>query len=128
MINDKSLDLKDDFTVEDNEDEDCFETIKGTVLGSFSFGDNLDLNKPILSEMQNNQPLQENPLEEADVVDYRRGSSPKTITPKIKEEKFLIKRGYQYRESTLRKLSILKANHPDINALLTPYNNIHITI
>lgn len=36
-------------------------------------------------------------------------------TPNINGEKFTVKRGYVFRESTLRKLMVLKANHEDIN-------------
>lgn len=39
-------------------------------------------------------------------------------TPEINDEEFNIKRSYQFRESTIRKLNEIKAVHPDINIYL----------
>lgn len=44
--------------------------------------------------------------------------SARGLTPEIDGEKLCIKRSYQYRESTLRKLNELKAVHPDVNVYL----------
>lgn len=44
--------------------------------------------------------------------------TPKGITPPINGEPFNIKRSYQFRESTVRMLNELKANHPDVNVYL----------
>lgn len=43
---------------------------------------------------------------------------PKGMTPFINGEQFTLKRCYQFRSSTVRKLNELKANHPDVNAYL----------
>ena len=42
----------------------------------------------------------------------------KGLTPAIDGEFFTIKRGYQFRPSTIRKLNELKTLHPNINAYL----------
>lgn len=44
--------------------------------------------------------------------------STKGITPSIDGEPFNIKRGYQFRESTIRMLNELKLNHQDVNVYL----------
>jgi hypothetical protein len=44
--------------------------------------------------------------------------NPRGITPPIDGEHFTLKRGYQLRPSTLRKLNELKAKHPDVNVYL----------
>ena len=43
---------------------------------------------------------------------------PKGLTPLINGEQFTLKRCYQFRSSTVRKLNELKANHSDVNAYL----------
>lgn len=59
------------------------------------------------------------PLDEAPVTTaVKPKATPKGITPSIDGESFDIKRSYQFRESTLRMLNELKANHPDINVYL----------
>ena len=40
------------------------------------------------------------------------------MTPFINGEQFTLKRCYQFRPSTVRKLNELKANHSDVNAYL----------
>lgn len=45
-------------------------------------------------------------------------ATPKGITPPIDGEHFTLKRGYQLRPSTLRKLNELKSLHPDVNVYL----------
>ena len=45
-------------------------------------------------------------------------TTPRGITPPIDGEVFTVKRCYQFRPSTVRKLNELKANHPNINAYL----------
>lgn len=46
-----------------------------------------------------------------------KGNSP-GVTPPIDGEYFTLKRGYQLRPSTVRKLNELKARHPDVNVYL----------
>jgi hypothetical protein len=45
-------------------------------------------------------------------------TSTRGLTPTVDGEGYTVKRGYQFRPSTLRKLSELKARHPDVNAYL----------
>lgn len=45
-------------------------------------------------------------------------SNPHGTTPPIDGEHFTLKRGYQLRPSTLRKLNELKSKHPDVNVYL----------
>lgn len=48
--------------------------------------------------------------------DNRKGKTAiSRITPSVDNEPFIYKRGYQFRESTLRMLNELKARHPDVN-------------
>ena len=46
------------------------------------------------------------------------GNGAKGLTPAIDGEFFTIKRGYQFRPSSIRKLNELKAAHPNINIYL----------
>lgn len=43
---------------------------------------------------------------------------PKGLTPPIDGENFSMKRGYQFRPSTLRKLNEIKTKHPDLDVYL----------
>jgi len=55
-----------------------------------------------------------------EIVDNRVGKpKPNGITPPIDGEPFDLKRTYPLRSSTVRKLSELKAAHPDVNAYLS---------
>lgn len=47
-----------------------------------------------------------------------RAKAQRGITPAVDGESYTIKRCYQYRLSTLRKLNELKANHSDVNVYL----------
>lgn len=78
---------------------DCCSYIEGTLEKSFSFTSN-------------------NPTEA--LINNAPSLPQKTYgtTPAINGEYFNIKRSYQLRESTLRKLIELKGLHPDINVHL----------
>lgn len=123
--------------VEEEEFHDAFEEIKGTVTQSFNFENHE--NNGVATEAsthENNKVTTEtSTLENTEVKEVKKettsneASAPLTdnrvntgsargITPEIDGEKLSIKRSYQYRESTLRKLNILKANHPDVNVYL----------
>nr|WP_243428101.1 hypothetical protein [Clostridium rhizosphaerae] len=45
-------------------------------------------------------------------------SSPRGLTPAVDGETYSIKRGYQFRPSTIRKLNEIKAKHSDLNIYL----------
>jgi hypothetical protein len=80
----------------------------GQVVTSFNFGASnstpvISLNKPTDILIPEEQIYKTN---------------PRGITPPIDGEHFTLKRGYQLRTSTLRKLNELKARHPDVNVYL----------
>jgi hypothetical protein len=78
----------------------------GKVFSTFSFGMSAasNANKTLVS-----QPL---------VQSKTYASAPRGLTPPVNGEHFTIKRSYAMRPSTVRKLNALKAEHPDVNALL----------
>jgi hypothetical protein len=93
----------------------------GKSIASFSFGTVGD--EPVNNEQDNKASEQPHSMlnksianEMSEVQFY--STNPKGQTPPIDGEGFTIKRGYQFRKSTLKKLNELKANHPDINVYL----------
>lgn len=88
----------------------------GVPVATFSFGSTPNpvnhaaaIQKPTAAEVTSVKP---------DVVYQNKHESLRGITPPIDGEHFTLKRGYQLRPSTLRKLNDLKAKHPDVNAYL----------
>lgn len=73
------------------------------TITAFSFGGNIAEPKPAA-------PLK------SEVLTFN--NSPKGLTSTVDNEPFSIKRGYQFKPSTIRKLSELKARHPDVNVYL----------
>ncbi|MCM0647420.1 hypothetical protein NBE98_03390 [Clostridium swellfunianum] len=74
----------------------------GTPIATFSFGESFEQPAPLISNANSfNNP--------------QKGLG---LTPTIDGEAFSIKRGYQFRPSTLRKLVELKSKHSDVNAYL----------
>lgn len=130
---------------EENEVSDAFQEVKGTVIQSFNFSN--ENNEPT-SVTQENTKTKETELNKqtanikepevkiettevkkvdetkvnetnASLADNRANTgSARGLTPEIEGERLCIKRSYQYRESTLRKLNELKAVHPDVNVYL----------
>jgi hypothetical protein len=78
----------------------------GKVFSTFSFGMSAasDANKTLVSQ----PPIQSKTY----------SSAPRGLTPAVNGEHFTIKRSYAMRPSTVRKLNALKAEHPNVNALL----------
>jgi hypothetical protein len=78
----------------------------GKVFSTFTFGMSAasDANKALVSQ----PPVQSKTY----------ASAPRGLTPPVNGEHFIIKRSYAMRPSTVRKLNALKAEHPDVNALL----------
>jgi hypothetical protein len=78
----------------------------GKVFSTFSFGMSAapNANKALVSKL----PAQSKTY----------ASAPRGLTPPVNDEHFTIKRSYAMRPSTVRKLNALKAEHPDVNALL----------
>lgn len=85
----------------------------GTPIASFNFGANVDLQNYIESTKQQPTINKSNIGLIPDDQVYR--TTPRGLTPPIDGEHFIVKRSYQLRPSTARKLNELKAKHPDIN-------------
>ncbi|AOR24992.1 hypothetical protein [Clostridium taeniosporum] len=88
----------------------------GTVINTFSLGinDNNNSKDFEVSNVEKNIP-------DTNTLDSKKintNSSPKGLTTPIDGELFNIKRSYQFRASTLRKLIELKSKDPDINIYL----------
>jgi hypothetical protein len=77
----------------------------GKPIASFNFGGSIEKPKPVLA------------LTPA-VHLFNPSQKGTGLTPTIDGEAFSIKRGYQFRPSTLRKLFELKSKHPDVNTYL----------
>lgn len=131
---------------EEEEVSDAYQEVKGTVIQSFNFSN--ENNEPAsVSSVAENTKAQETELNKqtadikapevkvettevkkvdtkvneanASLSDNRANTgSARGLTPEIDGERLCIKRSYQYRESTLRKLNELKAVHPDVNVYL----------
>jgi hypothetical protein len=77
----------------------------GKAIATFNFGGSIEKPKPVLALTPGVHLF--NPAQ--------KGTG---LTPTIDGEAFSIKRGYQFRPSTLRKLFELKSKHPDVNTYL----------
>lgn len=114
--------LKDDVESLDAIDIDDDGFIEGDVdfgkpIVSFNFASNI--NKIDEVAAVNPQTISTN----ADTVSNSTDETIKTLsrgqTPPIDGEQFSMKRCYQFRPSTLKKLNELKANHCDVNVYLS---------
>ena len=108
----ESLDL------DEIEDEGFFEgdVDFGTPVMAFNFSSE---GAPQVSEVK--VPVIVTPklsLESTAKSDQITSMLPKGLTPPVDGEFFTVKRCYQYRPSTIRKLNELKARHSDVNAYL----------
>lgn len=102
----------------DYEDDGFFDgEMKGlTPIASFSFGANDEEQAtPVI-----NTPASINFNEAGAVMLFNQTvkSSQRGKTPAVDGELFTIKRCYQFRPSTVRKLNELRAKHPDVNVYL----------
>jgi hypothetical protein len=79
----------------------------GSTIAAFNFGGSIEKPKPILAA----------PLKPETSI-FSNSLKGIGMTPAIDGEAFSIKRGYQFRPSTLRKLAELKARHPNVNVYL----------
>jgi hypothetical protein len=88
----------------------------GKTKATFNFG--MD------SSAQENKPLLEPHMVESKTGSLfmfnnkAKNTSPKGITPAVDGESYSIKRGYQFRPSTIRKLHEIRARHSDVNVYL----------
>lgn len=78
----------------------------GKALVSFSFTDDSQKKDNLLEKTVGSGSM---------YFDQRNITSDQGITPAVDGEYFTVKRSYQLRPSTIRKLNELKAKHPDIN-------------
>jgi hypothetical protein len=86
------------------------------AIATFSFGmSNKEENHKTIEK---NQPITNKTGGLFTFNDIANTASSKGITPAIDGELFTIKRGYQFRPSTLRKLTEIKARHSDVNVYL----------
>ena len=117
------MSVKDEiYSVDIMKDEDLGEVIGldddfgdlGTVVNTFSLGINdSNSNEFKVSNIEKNAPNTN-----LDSKKTKPNYSPKGLTTPIDGELFNIKRSYQFRSSTLRKLIELKSKDPDINIYL----------
>lgn len=102
----------------DDIEDNCFSEGNintGKPIASFSFGVKED------QATHKQPPEQSPPLNKpsdamGSIMTF--GSSQRGLTPAVNGELFTIKRCYQFRPSTIRKLNEIKAKHPDINVYL----------
>ena len=88
----------------------------GTPITSFSFSEETNTdNKEVISV---NEIISDNSMINPSTVVQNTQTTSRGQTPPIEGESFTLKRGYQLRPSTLRKLNELKTNHPDVNVHL----------
>jgi hypothetical protein len=87
----------------------------GKVLSTFSFGTSTALSNRGTSSLL--ALTQEKAALEPGIQNQTFTSAPRGLTPPINCEHYTIKRSYAMRQSTVRKLNALKAEHPDVNVL-----------
>lgn len=101
-----------------DEEEDLFSQRNinvGKPIASFSFG---SMANPINEELISQRKTVEEKAAAQSPSSNNHQTNPKGQTPVIDGEYFTLKRCYQFRPSTIRKLNELKAKHPDVNAYL----------
>ena len=87
----------------------------GKAISSFSFEalkEEQSTNAPTAPSIDINKPAASSPM----VLSFRKPQ--RGATPAVDGELFTMKRCYQFRPSTIRKLNELKASHSDVNAYL----------
>jgi hypothetical protein len=101
----------------DDEDEGFSEgdVVTGKVLSTFNFGMSDASSDSTVSSFQ--FPIQNMADEKLSAQKETFASAPRGLTPPINRENFTVKRSYTLRPSTVRKLTTLKAEHPDVNVL-----------
>jgi hypothetical protein len=87
----------------------------GRSIATFSFGGDVNANMDDGS-IKNQSLLKPDSINQS--KEQRSKSSLRGITPPVDGEQYTVKRCYQYRPSTVRKLNELKAKHPDVTAYL----------
>lgn len=100
----------------EEEDGGVEEVVKGEAIATFSFGLMDSSNDSV--PLNNSLPSKNNDKTIDQSVNKTYPVNPRGVTPPIDGEHFTLKRGYQLRPSTLRKLNELKSKHPDVNVYL----------
>lgn len=104
---------------EDNSDDDFMfsegEAKLGKAIATFNFG--IAPSAEIKSEANKEEAVPSIPCSEKLLTteECTNKPVPRGQTPPVDGEFFTLKRGYQLRPSTLRKLNELKTLHPDVN-------------
>jgi hypothetical protein len=88
----------------------------GTPIAVFNFEGAAQLERDNRATQQQKASVKTTGSAICDVQTHK--SAPRGITPPIDGEEFSLKRSYQMRPSTVRKLSELRAKHPDVNVYL----------
>lgn len=108
---------KDDLCYEEEVEEDGIcDFVPGKIVAQFNFtGDTIPSNEPMLKEQtpimtKAMDVLPDNTIPKA---------QPNGITPPIQGEYFVIKKGFTFRKSTVKKLNEIKASNSDINVYLS---------
>lgn len=94
--------------------------VTGKVLTAFCFGTNL-------TSQPNDESVPKFPAEKTVAERHNYAPTPRGITPPINGEHYTVKRSYQLRPSTVKKLNELKAKHPDVNVLFSTLVDIAIS-
>lgn len=105
-----------DIYFSEDDDNGGEEIIQGKSIATFSF---TAANKATVTDAQKevSPALIASDDQTGNKKQYNR-SNPHGTTPAIDGDHFTLKRGYQLRPSTLRKLNELKSKHPDVNVYL----------
>jgi hypothetical protein len=88
----------------------------GKAIASFSFGKSPEDQSG--NSTMKTSPITNKPEASQSPSKFSFRSSQKSITPAVDGELYTIKRCYQFRPSTIRKLNELKASHSDFNVYL----------
>jgi hypothetical protein len=93
------------------------DVVIGNAIETFNFGMSANL---LSNEEANKLPAATNFIKDTNTTPASNPFIPNArgFTPPIDGEAFTLKRGYQLRPSTLRKLNELKTKHPDVNVYL----------
>jgi hypothetical protein len=126
--------IKDDFSIDENESIDICTfsegdlKLEGTLLKSFSFDNDGELNEHIANDSANGNTASLNLSstkgnsisdDKKEILDHRtQKANPNGKTPPIDGEAFDMVRSYTLRRSTVRILSKIKAIHMDDNVYL----------
>ncbi|ERI91927.1 hypothetical protein HMPREF1982_02970 [Clostridiales bacterium oral taxon 876 str. F0540] len=103
-------------TLDMNDDEE-----NGFFEGDVDFGKALVSFNFSAASLDNKISLKEDTIKSITTCETKTdifSSSPRGLTPAVDGETYSIKRGYQFRPSTIRKLNEIKAKHPDLNIYL----------